>query len=180
MTDLINRVYKTLPEGARAQMLLCDAVFLLYTFPEHLAEEDPIDLVRGKEIVMAAHQCGYAVRAFNINNLARLQGVAAEGVDMHAPLIIAKSEGAPHLYHGRDHTSIDQCIRGGLTSVMVDASPLPREETIKETGRVAEMVHAGGVSVEAELEPARDLVTQIVREKTQLFDCAGKAQEVRS
>jgi hypothetical protein len=61
MMDLINRVYKTLPEGARAQMLLCDAVFLLYTFSEHLAEEDPMGLVRGKEIVAAAYQGGYAV-----------------------------------------------------------------------------------------------------------------------
>ncbi len=44
-------------------MLLCDAVFLLYTFPEHLKREDPMGLVTGKEILAAAHQGGYAVGA---------------------------------------------------------------------------------------------------------------------
>jgi hypothetical protein len=51
MMDLINRVYKTLPQGARAQLLLCDAVFLLYTFSEHLKREEPMGLVTGKEIL---------------------------------------------------------------------------------------------------------------------------------
>ena len=120
-------------------MLLCDAVFLLYTFSEHLVREDPMGLVTGKEIMAAAHQGGYAVGAFNINNLEILQGVAAGCVAMQSPLIIAVTEGALHyagfayilamarvasaaapipmalhLDHGRDHAIIDHCIRGGL------------------------------------------------------------------
>jgi len=96
-------------------------------------------LVTGKEILAAAHQGGYAVGAFNINNLEILQGVAAGCVAMQSPLIIAVTEGALHyagfayilamaraasaaapipmalhLDHGRDHAIIDQCIRGGL------------------------------------------------------------------
>jgi fructose-bisphosphate aldolase class II len=175
-------------------LLLCDAVFLLYTFAEHLEREDSMGLVRGKEILTAAHQGGYAVGSFNINNLEILQGVVAGGVDMHSPLIIAVSEGALHyagfayivamvgaasalapipmalhLDHGRDHTIIDRCIRGGFTSVMVDASHLPLEENIKETRRVVEMAHAEGVSVEAELGRLRgveDLVSAEDREAT--------------
>lgn len=120
-------------------MLLCDAVFLLYTFSKHLVREDPMGLVTGKEILAAAHQGGYAVGAFNINKLEILQGVAAGCVAMQSPLIIAVTEGALHyagfayilamaraasaaapipmalhLDHGRDHAIIDQCIRGGL------------------------------------------------------------------
>jgi hypothetical protein len=64
--------------------------------------------------------------------------------------------------------------------MMVDVSPFPLEEKIKEAGRVVEKAHVEGVAVEAKLGPARDLITPIVREKTQLFGCAGKAQEVRS
>jgi hypothetical protein len=171
--DLINRVYKTLPEGARAQLLLCDAVFLLYTFSEHLAQEDPHGAGKGQEDrggCTSRRVCG---RTFNIDNLELLQGVAVEGVDKYTPPIIVKSEGALHFDHGSNHAIIDQCIRGRLTSVLVDTSPLPLEENIKETRRVLEMAHAEG-------GPARNQITQILREETQLFGCAGKAQEVRS
>jgi hypothetical protein len=62
-------------------LLLCDEVFLLYTFSEHLVQEDPMGLVNGKEILEAAHQGGYAVGAFNISNLETLQGVVAGCVE---------------------------------------------------------------------------------------------------
>lgn len=106
--------------------------------------------------------------------------MVAGDVDMHSPLMIAKSKGGLHLDHGRNHTIIDHCIRGELTSMMVDASLSPLEENIKKTRRVVEMVHVEGVAVEAKLGLARDLITPIVREKTQRFGSAGKAQEVRS
>jgi fructose-bisphosphate aldolase, class II len=165
-------------------------VFALY----FLVQEDLMGLITGKKILAAAHQGGYAVGAFNINNLEILQGVVAGCVEMQAPLIIAVSEGALHyagfayivamvrtasalapipmalhLDHGRDHAIIDQCIRGGFTSVMIDASHLPLEENIKETKRVVEMAHAEGVSVEAELGRLRgveDLVSVEDREAT--------------
>jgi fructose-bisphosphate aldolase class II len=164
-------------------------------------QEDRMGLVTGKEILAAAHEGGYAVGAFNINNLEILQGVVAGCVEMQSPLIIAVSEGALHyagfayivamvraastlapipmalhLDHGRDHTIIDQCIQGGFTSVMIDASHLPLEENIKETKKVVEMAHAQGVSVEAELGRLRgveDLVSVEDREAT--FTDPGEA-----
>jgi fructose-bisphosphate aldolase class II len=151
-------------------------------------------LVTGKKILTAAHQGGYAVGAFNINNLEILQGVVAGCVEMQSPVIIAASEGAIqyagftyivamvraastlapipmalHLDHGRDHTVIDQCIRGGFTSVMIDASHLPLEENIKETKKVVEMAHAQGVSVEAELGRLRGVEDLVSVEEREAF-----------
>ena len=151
-------------------------------------------LVTGKEILEAAHRGGYAIGAFNINNLEILQGVVAGCVESRSPVIIAVSEGAIkyagfdyiiamvraaaalvpipmtlHLDHGRDHEIISRCIQGGFTSVMIDASHLPLEENIKETKRVVEMAHAEGVSVEAELgrlSGVEDLISVQEREAT--------------
>ena len=151
-------------------------------------------LVTGKEILEAAHRGGYAIGAFNINNLEILQGVVAGCVETNSPVIIAVSEGAIqyagfdyivamvraaaalvpipmalHLDHGRDQAIISRCIQGGFTSVMIDASHLPLEENIKETKRVVEMAHAEGVSVEAELGRLRgveDLISVQEREAT--------------
>jgi hypothetical protein len=123
MMDLINRVYKTLPQGARAQLLLCDAVFLLYTFSEHLKREDPMGLVTGKEILAAAHHGGYAVGAFNINNLEILQGVVAGCVEMQSPLIIAVSEGALHYAGFAYIVAMGATIRSSINAY---AGGLPR------------------------------------------------------
>ncbi|RLB07206.1 MAG: class II fructose-1,6-bisphosphate aldolase [Deltaproteobacteria bacterium] len=133
-------------------------------------------LVTGKEILEVANRDGYAVGAFNINNLEILQGVVAGCIEKNSPVIIAVSEGAIkyagfdyivamvktaaelspipialHLDHGRDKEIIYRCIKGGFTSVMIDASHLPLEENIKETKVVVEMAHAEGISVEGEL-----------------------------
>jgi fructose-bisphosphate aldolase class II len=151
-------------------------------------------LVTGKELLEAANLGGYAIGAFNINNLEILQGVVAGCVETHSPVIIAVSEGAIqyagfdyivamvraaaalapipmalHLDHGRDQEIISRCIQGGFTSVMIDASHLPLEENIKETKSVVEMAHAEGVSVEAELGRLRgveDLISVQEREAT--------------
>jgi fructose-bisphosphate aldolase class II len=151
-------------------------------------------LVTGKEILEAAHREGYAIGAFNINNMEILQGVVAGCAETRSPVIIAVSEGALayagfdyivamvraaaalvpipmslHLDHGRDLEIIRRCIRGGFTSVMIDASNLPLEENIKETKKVVEMAHAEGVSVEAELGRLRgveDLISVQEREAT--------------
>jgi fructose-bisphosphate aldolase class II len=156
--------------------------------------ENAMRLVTGKEILEAAHRGGYAIGAFNINNMEILQGVVAGCVETQSPVIIAVSEGAIqyagfeyilamvraaaalapipmalHLDHGRDRETISRCIRGGFTSVMVDASHLPLEENIKETKSVVEMAHAEGVSVEAELGRLRgveDLISVQEREAT--------------
>jgi fructose-bisphosphate aldolase, class II len=151
-------------------------------------------LVTGKEILDAANSGGYAVGAFNINNLEILQGVVRGGTEMNSPLIIAASEGAIeyagfdyivsmvrtaaeltaipmvlHLDHGRDPEVISRCIQGGFTSVMIDASHLPLQDNIKATKEVVKLAHAEGVSVEAELGRLRgieDMVSVDEREAT--------------
>jgi fructose-bisphosphate aldolase class II len=175
-------------------LLLCDTGILLYTFSEHLVKEEPMGLVAGREILEAANKGKYAIGAFNISNLEILQGVVAGCVEMQSPCIIAVSEGAIqyagfeyivamvraasalttipmalHLDHGRDRTIIEHCIRGGFTSVMIDASHLPLEENIAATKRVVGMARHEGVLVEAELGRLRgveDLVSVEDREAT--------------
>lgn len=159
-------------------------------------------LVPGKELLEAANREGYAIGAFNINNLEILQGVVSGCVETRSPVIIAVSEGAIqyagfdyivamvrtatelspipmalHLDHGRDQAIISRCIRGGFTSVMIDASHLPLEENIKETKNVVTMAHAEGVSVEAELGRLRgveDLIS--VQEREATFTDPGEAE----
>ena len=133
-------------------------------------------LVSGKDILEAANKGNYAVGAFNINNMEILQGIVAACVEEKSPVMIAVSEGAIkyagfeyivamvktaaelnpipialHLDHGQSMDAITQCIKGGFTSVMIDASHHPLEENIRETKKVVEIAHAAGVSVEAEL-----------------------------
>jgi fructose-bisphosphate aldolase class II len=167
-------------------------MFLLYTFIKHSKQEGSMGLVTGKEILAAARQGNYAVGAFNINNLEILQGVVAGCVETQSPVIIAVSEGAIlyagfayivamvrtaaaaapipmalHLDHGRDLQIISQCIQGGFTSVMIDASHLPFTENVRETKKVVAMARPQGVSVEAELGRLRgveDLISVADRE----------------
>ncbi len=133
-------------------------------------------LVTNKEVLDAANEGGYAVGAFNINNMEIAQSIVTTASEMNAPVILAASQGAIsyagieyleaivkvaasktdtpvtlHLDHGTDFNVILQCIRHGFTSVMIDGSHLPFEENIAITKRVVEVAHPCGVSVEAEL-----------------------------
>jgi len=133
-------------------------------------------LVTNKEILSAAKAEGYAVGAFNINNLENLLAVAEASVEERSPAIVAvtpsaikyaglkylvgmvktATESAPvpmslHLDHGRDVETISKCIDAGFTSVMIDGSHLNFEENISLTKRVVNLAHSRGVSVEAEL-----------------------------
>lgn len=133
-------------------------------------------LVTNKEVLDAANDGGYAVGAFNINNMEIAQSIVTTASEMNAPVILAASQGAIsyagieyleaivkvaasktdtpvtlHLDHGTDFNVILQCIRHGFTSVMIDGSHLPFEENIALTKRVVEVAHPCGVSVEAEL-----------------------------
>jgi len=133
-------------------------------------------LVAGKEILSKADKGGYAVGAFNINNMEILQGIVKAAKEKSSPVIFAVSEGAIkyaglkyiitmvktaiedsgitatlHLDHGQDLEMIKSCIDNGFTSVMIDASHLPFEGNLKETKKVVEIAHTKGVSVEAEL-----------------------------
>jgi len=133
-------------------------------------------LVGTKEMFARANKEGYAVGAFNVNNMEILQAIVDAAKEEKAPLILQVSAGARkyarqgylihlvkaaeedsglpialHLDHGEDFEICKACVDGGFTSVMIDASRLPFEENIKETKRVVEYAHSKGVVVEAEL-----------------------------
>ncbi len=133
-------------------------------------------LVTSKRILDDASARGYAVGAFNVNNLEFAKAVMGAAQEANSPVIIQASEGAVsyagvrqmvamvrslaedtdvpvvlHLDHGRSFDTIVQCIRHGFTSVMIDGSPLPFDENVAITKKVVEVAHAAGVSVEAEL-----------------------------
>ncbi|MEI7640377.1 MAG: class II fructose-1,6-bisphosphate aldolase [bacterium] len=133
-------------------------------------------LIGTKEMFAKANREGYAVGAFNVNDMEILQGIVDAAKEEKAPLILQVSAGARkyarqgylihlvkaamedsgldiclHLDHGEDFEICKSCVDGGFSSVMIDASALSYEDNIKETRRVVEYAHAKGVSVEAEL-----------------------------
>lgn len=133
-------------------------------------------LVTGKEILDDAHKKGYAVGAFNINNMEIIQAIIEAAEETNSPVIIQASQGglkyagvdyiaalgkvaahkakvpvAVHLDHGTDFDQVIKCIRYGFSSVMVDGSKYPLEENIALTKKVVEIAHSVDVSVEGEL-----------------------------
>jgi len=133
-------------------------------------------LVTSKEMFKKAYGGGYAIGAFNVNNMEIVQGITEAAKELNAPLILQVSKGARkyanhtylmklieaaieetglpicvHLDHGEDFEICKQCIDGGFTSVMIDGSKLPFKENIELTKRVVEYAHSKGVVVEGEL-----------------------------
>ena len=133
-------------------------------------------LVTTKKMFEDAYKGGYAVGAFNVNNMEIIQGIVEAGKALNAPLILQVSKGARayanhtylvklveaavettglpialHLDHGPDFETCKACIDGGFTSVMIDGSHLPYEENVALTKKVVEYAHAHGVVVEGEL-----------------------------
>ena len=132
--------------------------------------------ITSKEIFAKALKGGYAVGAFNVNNMEIVQGITEAVGDKKAPLILQVSAGARkyakhtylvhliqaamedtgldivlHLDHGEDFEICKACIDGGFTSVMIDGSKHPLEENIRLTKQVVDYAHPKGVVVEAEL-----------------------------
>ncbi len=134
-------------------------------------------LVSTKKMFEMAYNNGYAVGAFNVNNMEITQGIAWAIAEEKAPLILQISRGARsyasmsylkaiidvvvaenpdipiamHLDHGDTFETCKQCVDDGFTSVMIDASHHSFEENIKVTKQVVEYAHDHGVVVEAEL-----------------------------
>ncbi len=134
-------------------------------------------LVTSTEMFKKAYNGGYAIGAFNVNNMEIVQGITEACAEEKAPLILQVSKGARayanhtylvklveaaviecpdipivlHLDHGPDFETCKACIDGGFTSVMIDASSKPFAENIEITRKVVEYAHAHGVVVEAEL-----------------------------
>ena len=133
-------------------------------------------LVTTKDMFRKAYEGGYAIGAFNVNNMEIVQGITMAANELRAPLILQVSKGARayashtylmklveaavaetglpialHLDHGDSFELCKSCIDGGFTSVMIDASSKPFEENIAITKQVVEYAHDHGVVVEAEL-----------------------------
>ena len=133
-------------------------------------------LVNSKEILKKAYEGGYAVGAFNVNNMEIIQAICDAGKMENAPLILQVSAGARkyarpgylinmieaaeaetglplviHLDHGPDFDTCKSCVDDGFTSVMIDGSHLDFEENIAVTKKVVAYAHDRGVTVEGEL-----------------------------
>lgn len=133
-------------------------------------------LVTSKEMFEKAYKGGYAIGAFNVNNMEIIQGITGAASKLNAPVILQVSKGARayanrtylmklveaavietglpiclHLDHGDSFELCKSCIDDGFTSVMIDASSKPFVENIALTRQVVEYAHDHGVVVEAEL-----------------------------
>ena len=133
-------------------------------------------LVTSKEMFEKAYKGGYAIGAFNVNNMEIIQGITGAAAKLKAPVILQVSKGARsyanrtylmklveaavietglpiclHLDHGDSFEICKSCIDDGFTSVMIDASSKPFAENIALTHQVVEYAHDRGVVVEAEL-----------------------------
>ena len=133
-------------------------------------------LVSSKEILQAALEGHFAVGAFNANNMEQIQGIVDAAVEERAPVILQVSQGAIryaglefasamvrtaaeladvpvvlHLDHGTDVEQNIRCLRQGFTSLMFDGSKRPYDENVRITRQVADIAHACGIPVEAEL-----------------------------
>jgi len=133
-------------------------------------------LVTTKEMFARAYKEGYAVGAFNINDMEIVQGIVSAAKELSAPVILQASKGARsymspaylralveaaveesgipialHLDHGDSFETCKDCVDTGFTSVMFDGSHLDYEANVAETKKVVEYAHDRGVVVEAEL-----------------------------
>jgi fructose-bisphosphate aldolase class II len=133
-------------------------------------------LVPVTELLLHANREGYAVGAFNANNMEIIQAIVEAAEKENSPVIMQASQGAIkyaglefitgmvkiaagatrvpvalHLDHGTDFNQVVRCIRSGFSSVMYDGSKLPLEQNIAITNKVLEICRPIGVSVEAEL-----------------------------
>ena len=134
-------------------------------------------LVNTKEMFKKAYEGGYAVGAFNVNNMEIVQGITEAAGELKAPVILQVSKGAReyanptylvklveaavaenpdipialHLDHGPSFEMCKACVDDGFTSVMFDGSSKPYEENVEEAARVVEYAHKYNVTVEAEL-----------------------------
>ncbi len=133
-------------------------------------------LVTSAEMFKKAYEGGYAIGAFNVNNMEIIQGITEAAKELRAPLILQVSSGARkyanhtylmklveaaiietglpiclHLDHGDTFELCKSCVDGGFTSVMIDGSHHGYEENVSLTAKVVEYAHAHGVVVEGEL-----------------------------
>ena len=148
-------------------------------------------LVTTKEMFKKAYDGGYAIGAFNVNNMEIIQGITEAASELKSPVILQVSKGAReyanhtylvklveaavklypeipialHLDHGDSFDLCKSCIDGGFTSVMIDLSSKSFEENVEGTKKVVEYAHAHGVVVEAELGTLAGIEDEVVVEE---------------
>jgi tagatose 1,6-diphosphate aldolase GatY/KbaY len=139
-------------------------------------EEKKMTLVTSKQLMLDAQKGGYAIGAFNVENMEMVQAVIAAAEEKNSPVILQTTPGTVkyaglsmyyanveacartakvpvviHLDHGSSFELAMQAYRAGYTSIMIDGSKLPFEENIALSKAVADACHPGGIPVEAEL-----------------------------
>jgi fructose-bisphosphate aldolase class II len=159
-------------------------------------------LVTNKDLMVPARKNGYAIAAFNIQNLESMKAVVEAATEEKSPAImqitpsvlkyanleyisgLAKiaAQTAPvpltiHLDHGEDYDTAIKCINAGFSSVMIDGSFLSFDENIVVTKRVVEVAHPKGVSVEAELGKLSGIEERSVEEKEAILTDPQNAVE---
>ena len=140
-----------------------------------------LGLVNSKELFKNAVKGGYAIPAFNFNNLEQMQAIISACVETKSPVILQVSKGARkyanqtllqylakgaveyakelgyaipivlHLDHGDSFETCKSCIESGFSSVMIDGSHFPYEENVRLTKQVVDYAHQFDVTVEGEL-----------------------------
>ena len=148
-------------------------------------------LVTTKEMFEKAYKGGYAIGAFNINNMEIIQAITEAAAEEKSPVILQVSAGARkyakqeyllalanaaikdagvdlalHLDHGADFEICKACIDGGFTSVMIDGSHHSFEDNIAVTKKVVEYAHERGVVVEGELGVLAGVEDDVVAEQS--------------
>ena len=147
-------------------------------------------LVTTTEMFKKAYDGGYAIGAFNVNNMEIVQGIIEAAGELNSPVILQVSKGARqyanhtylvklveaavkenpdipmalHLDHGDSFEVCKSCIDGGFTSVMIDCSSMPFEDNVKITKQVVDYAHDHGVVVEAELGTLAGVEDEVVVE----------------
>ena len=160
-------------------------------------------LIGTKELYEKAYTGGYAIGAFNVNNMEIIQGIVEAAEEEKAPLILQISKGARqyarheylmglieiafkisdlpivvHLDHGDSFELCKSCIDGGFTSIMIDGSHLPFKENIAITKKVVDYAHPRGIPVEAELGKLAGVEEHVsVAEKDAVFTNPDEAVE---
>jgi len=159
-----------------------------------------LGMVNTKEMFKKAMEGGYAIPAYNFNNLEQLQAIIIGCVETNSPVILQVSKGAReyanqtllrylamgavkmaremgsnipivlHLDHGDSFELCKSCIESGFSSVMIDGSHLPYEENIKITKQVVDFAHQYDVTVEGELGVLAGIEEEVKAEKSHYTD----------
>lgn len=161
-------------------------------------------LVTTKEMFEKSMKEGFAIGAFNINNMEIMQGIVDAAAECNSPVILQVSSGAIkyarmnylmkmveaateehpeipiaiHLDHGPDFETAKMCIDSGFTSVMIDGSKYDFEENVRLTKQVVDYAHEHGVVVEAELGKLAGIEDDVnVSEKDAMYTDPAEAEE---